>query len=154
KPSVDRHGDPLPPGAIARLGTVRWRHGGTASFVTFTSDGKQLLSAGADDRVRLWDLATGKEVGQFKLTPHRSTGDVPLALSADGRTLVSCVDNEPVRVWDVSTGKEVGPLKESPPAAVLLALDSAGKRLAVFGRDGSLGLWDLGSGKRVRQLRG
>src|SRR5262245_17168365 len=85
--------------------------------------------------------------------PHRSTGNVPLALSADGRTLVSCVGNEPVRVWDVSTSKEVGPLKEPPPAAVLLALDRAGKKLAVFGRDGSLGLWDLRSGKAIPYAR-
>src|SRR5262249_54447641 len=71
-----------------------------------------------------------------------------------GRTLVSCAGDEPLRVWDVATGKEAAPLKEPPTAATLLALDRAGTRLAVKGSDGSLNLWDLRSGQRVRELHG
>ena len=62
---VDAFGDPLPPGAIARLGTVRWRHADGASFVAFLPDGKTLLSAGGDATVRIWDVATGKELRRF-----------------------------------------------------------------------------------------
>src|SRR5262249_44960287 len=60
--AVDRFGAPLPPGALARLGTVRWRHGARAWFAAFLPDGKQLLSVGADGIARLWNLATGQEV--------------------------------------------------------------------------------------------
>jgi RNA polymerase sigma factor (sigma-70 family) len=151
--AVDPQGDPLPTGAVARLGTVRWRHGNTASFVAFMPDGKGLLSGGEDATARLWDVATGQELRRFKLTPHRGTGYVPLALSGDGCMLVSATGEEPVRVWNVATGQLARPLKQPPPAAALLALDHSGKRLAVCGLDGSLGLWDLTSGKRGRLLR-
>src|SRR5262249_60329726 len=55
-------GDPLPPGAVARLGSTRWRHSGTVTFVHFLPDSKTLLSAGRDGTVRLWEVATGKQV--------------------------------------------------------------------------------------------
>jgi WD40 repeat protein len=61
----DRYGDPLPPGAIARLGTVRFRHGGAVNAVAFTRDGKAIISAGDDGVIRLWAAATGEELRRF-----------------------------------------------------------------------------------------
>ena len=37
---VDRQGDPLPLGAIARFGSDRWRHEGEAETMSFSPDGK------------------------------------------------------------------------------------------------------------------
>src|SRR5262249_48558244 len=59
----DRAGVPdghLPVGAVARMGSTRLRHGDAVSFAAYTPDGKALVTAGRDQMVRLWDLATGK----------------------------------------------------------------------------------------------
>src|SRR5262249_25587331 len=72
KPKLDQQGDPLPAGALARLGTVRLRHGHTVNDVYFMPDGKSLLTVAEDGTVRLWDLA-GRELRRFKL-PNQPTG--------------------------------------------------------------------------------
>src|SRR5262245_24608014 len=58
---TDRYGDPLPPGALLRLGTERLRLGTPIWSLEFSPDGTQLLTAGQDDgRIIIWDARTGK----------------------------------------------------------------------------------------------
>src|SRR5207248_6361111 len=58
---VDQYGDPLPDGAISRLGTVRWHHGAKITSLAFTLKGKAAVSAGEDGSICVWDAANGKE---------------------------------------------------------------------------------------------
>src|SRR2546422_11456240 len=85
KPRTDLYGDPLPPGAVARLGSLRLRHYGLNDLV-FSADGKTLVSTGADRVVRFWDVGTGKAVRVTKL--QRTPGQ-NVSLSPDGKLLVS-----------------------------------------------------------------
>jgi WD40 repeat protein len=96
---LDRQGDPLPPGAFARLGTLRFRHTWGVSCVAYSPDGKTLASENEFGELRLWDAGTGKLVRSFE-TPGNSEG--LLAFSPDGK-LVAANNDCHLTVWDVAT---------------------------------------------------
>jgi RNA polymerase sigma factor (sigma-70 family) len=96
---VDAYGDPLPPEALSRLGTLRFRTGGR--LVAVSPDGKTLVTHGGE--VRAMDLASGKHIRSF---PAAGATGPPMgvALSPDGKRLAA-VDSSGIRLVDFTTGK-------------------------------------------------
>src|SRR4051794_20186665 len=100
---TDRAGDGLPAGAVARAGTVRWRHGGPVLALAFAPDGKTLASVSGDGTLRLWETASGKERQRFLGHKGEIRG---LAFAPDGKSLLTGGADGTARLWDVKTGKE------------------------------------------------
>ncbi len=76
KGRVDAQGDPLPEGAVGRLGSVRLRHAGAVHRLAFLGTGQALASLGEDNVFHLWETATGKELRRLVL-------DLPRAMPAN-----------------------------------------------------------------------
>jgi WD40 repeat protein len=119
-------------------------------FVTFSADGLTLVSVGADQTVRLWDVMTGKQHRQFHLGHKGPLGTV--SFSADGRTLVSAGWGDGIiGVWDVGTGKQTRRLgmDKNNPHLHGVALSGEGRTLAVAGGDKVVRLWELSTGRAL-----
>ncbi|MCZ6601965.1 MAG: hypothetical protein O6952_03040, partial [Planctomycetota bacterium] len=59
---TDRHGDPLPEGAITRLGTLRFRSESICDSVSYSSDGEFIVTDGPNNSIIIWDSATGSRI--------------------------------------------------------------------------------------------
>jgi hypothetical protein len=117
-------------------------HNGPVQAMAVSPDGKYLLTGGADETVRLWDVAAGRETRRLAsdggpVNCLAIASDGSLALAAQLRLLLKTV---PVRVWDIATGKELGKLKGTSGIASLAA---AGKRAAAGCDDGTIIVWTL-----------
>jgi WD40 repeat protein len=81
------------------MGTVRFRNENHVNSVAFSPDGKTLASGSLDQTVRLWEVATGKEILKFE--GHQDPV-CSVAFSPDGRHLASGHNNGTIFIWDVA----------------------------------------------------
>ncbi len=151
-PAVDRHGDPLPKGALARLGTVRLRHEGMVYAAAFSPDGKVLATGGQDRDIVLWDAATGKEVRRWAAGV---LGTRTLCFSPDRKHLVAGGMDGGIRFFNPETGKQENLLAgQHNQWVVSLAFSPDGKQLLSADQGGVVLLWDLPGNKVVRRFTG
>jgi RNA polymerase sigma factor (sigma-70 family) len=145
---ADRFGDPLPPDALARLGTVRFRVGHRVKALAFSPDGR-MLTAGGDETIPLWEAATGKEVR--RLAGHEGWAG-PVAFSPDGRTLASGGADRVIRLWDLATGRELRRLLGHRNVISGLVFSPDGRTVVSGSTDETVRIWDAASGRQLRQI--
>jgi RNA polymerase sigma factor (sigma-70 family) len=170
--AVDGFGDALPDGAVSRLGTVRWRHGGQCGFVALLPDGKQVLTAGGDNAFHLWEYPSGKEIRRFGVgtrdvpdLPDRGHMQflrgyfLPAAMTADGKTVAGDLDGSGIRLYEVATGNPLPPLQRlgenggaRAVGATALAFSPDGRQLASIDDMGTTEIWDVASLKELKLI--
>ncbi len=123
EPRRDRFGDPLPPGAVARLGTVNAHP--NASAVHFTADGRTVVTTGKGV-VRHWDAESGR-VRRVIVRPFENE-EVWQIISADGRIAATAFANR-VEIHDLEHDKRLHRVE----IARLKELDQTPADLTLFG---------------------
>jgi RNA polymerase sigma factor (sigma-70 family) len=173
---ADAAGEQLPQGAIARMGSTQLRNGDAVSVAAYTPDGTRLLTTGRDKTVRLWDLATGKEVRRFdwgQLPPDskpeptedgvawkkeqqfwdETARSCTASLSRDGK-LVAASRGGIVCLWDAASGTKLRQLQTGQKRLIQLAFSADGKSLLTLGPGQATAVWEVATGRCVQRSPG
>ena len=113
--------------------------------LAFTPDGKTLATGGSDGTIKLWDVASAKELRT--LTGHTDRVRC-VAVDSRGKRLASASDDRTVRLWEVGTWAKPMELTGHARGVECVAFDPAGRVVSGSG-DGSLRLWDADSSKGI-----
>ena len=114
--------------------------------IVFTKDGKTLVVAGTDGKIRFIDVASGNV--QRTLTGHTNAVYVAV-LSPDEKVLASSSRDGTARLWDVATGRELHQLGGFRCTVKAVAFSPSGRQLAVGSNDGIVKLYDVKTGNEL-----
>jgi WD40 repeat protein len=126
-------------------------HSDKVAGVALSADGRLAVSASWDKTLKVWDVATGRELRT--LTGH-SDKVAGVALSADGRLAVSASWDKTLKVWDVATGRELRTFQGHGAAVWGVAITSDGRLAVSAALEKTLKVWDVATGRELRSLKG
>ncbi len=98
-----------------------------------------LFPGSGDKTLRLWDVASGREIEKFE--GHSSRVD-SVAFSPDGKTALSGSNDETVRLWDLASGREIGKFIGHSDQVSAVAFAPDGKTALSGSDDHALRLWN------------
>jgi len=160
RPGTDFYGDPLPAGALARLGTTRFRRAGDwGKGLALTPDGAMLIAASDSHALICWDTATGRLIREIEVEPMNIRG---FTLAPDGGQIAVAgfwysedrtkVERQ-VRILDPATGQTLRTLNRTDRDVDdhAMAFTPDGKLLISLGTGGILRIEELASGLEILQ---
>jgi RNA polymerase sigma factor (sigma-70 family) len=164
-PRTDRYGDPLPPGAVMRLGTDRFRQAPVFKHIIYSPDGRLAVTDSGQDRLVLRDARDGRSLRQIDL----GIEDIQdFVFSPDGRMIATVgyqsrergrnVAANHLTLIEAATGRQV--LRASwddrwndDDLAEKVAYCADGQTVATVSLNGKLRLWAAGTAELRRDER-
>lgn len=133
-------------------------HDSGAAVAEISPDGKYLLTVGADTRVILWDISTGKQIRRFgeNTSEGGHIGYVTFArFNEDGTRIVTCSQDGTAKVWNVFTGnlqQTFYGVADAYPVIWSAAFSPDGTTIALGEDDGSIRFCRLSDGKEIKTI--
>jgi murein L,D-transpeptidase YafK len=119
--------------------------------VALSANGRQAVSGGQDNLLRLWDVATGLLLRTFDAQTNSTNA---VAFSPDGRQVLTGSDDKLLRLWDVAAGENTKTMEGHIGEILAVAFSPAGRLALSGGKDRTVKLWDLEAGLLLKTFEG
>ncbi|KAF5362991.1 hypothetical protein D9757_014089 [Collybiopsis confluens] len=161
-----------PTTSILRMGKSEWNHRGVkversggmeihwektlhlihveseVQSVAVSPNGQQVVSGSNDHTVRIWNVQTGRQIGD-PLHGHMSEV-TSVAFSPDGQQVVSGSYDKTVRIWNVQTGEQIGnPLHGHTSGVTSVAFSPDGQQVVSGSYDHTVRIWNVQTGQQI-----
>lgn len=107
--------------------------------VAFSPDGSKLAAAGADRAVRVWEVATGKELA---IIEDHADWIFDLAWSPDGKRLATASRDKTSKVFDVEKKESIATFPGHAETVYCVGFSLDGKQVITGGADNNLRVWN------------
>jgi Caspase domain/WD domain, G-beta repeat len=118
------------------------------TYASLSSDSKHLMTIGSENVAKLWDLASGTQIGQIP-----AQANSPLVFTPDGK--YALIGGQNLSLWDVYSGKKIRTIGEDE--ARVVAMSSDGNKVLTYHKSaiqqGYLEVYDIESGKKISEWR-
>ena len=152
QPVVTQKQPPVMPkinSSVSPLDKTLTGHSNWVYSVVYSPDGRYLASGGSDNTIKIWEVATGRELRT--LTGH-SDFFRSVVYSPDGRYLASGSFDKTIKIWEVATGREVRTLTGHSGWVNSVVYSPDGCYLASGSWDKTIKIWQVATGKELRTL--
>ena len=127
------------------------KEGGEIKSVSITPNGQTIVTAGEDNKIRVWNGLTGK---LERTLSQEDEAIANVAISADGNTIVSSGDGGKISIWNRRTGVLERNLEDEEDRINSIALSLNGNIIISGGGDQKVRVWNRQTGSLERVLEG
>jgi WD40 repeat protein len=128
--------------------------GRTIYSIAFSPDSQTIVSGGDNGKLRLWDVATGKEKTEIIFKNNHSSDAhsdaiYGVAFSPDGETIASGSWDRTLKLWDAKSGAFKKVLRGHKGLVYGIAFSHDGKKIVSGSGDKTLQLWGVADGEPI-----
>ena len=124
-------------------------HTSLIKSLSFSPDGKLILTSSWDKTARLWEFSTGKELqlffGHLDYIQHSN-------FNASGTQIVTASDDSTAKIWDASSGKIIKTIKNQHQTD-FAAFSENGKNIITSSYDNTIRIWEINSGELIKLIK-
>lgn len=126
-------------------------HAAVAS-VSYSPDGKRIVTGSWDSSARIWNVATGR--AELKLVGEHQGYVNSAVFSPDGQFVLTASDDRTAKLWNAQTGKVVRTYGQHSGPVHMASFSPRGEIVVTASEDKTARIWNTETGALVRELKG